>query len=250
MSEWDNPNNGNDDWYVDENEMAPNPDNIKEGIKKVDKKDNENDIKPVRLSKKKIVWILLIIIAIVFSVVAISPRWFKGEKSKNVGDYASTKIQQQQSSNSAMNSVDNGSNFSENQPVSGGVGIYSSGSSEVKNNSTSNSDSVSEESDNEGGNIKEEVNKDTKNDGLEKVEEPSLGELREVTAAVLSKNVFKMGKTYGYMIELVVVNNDKEIELNYFCPRKTYDALVIGDTVMVQYQSSEDGIISIASVSR
>ena len=266
MSDWDNPNNGNDDWYADmEEELAPMPDDVEqqdtEGNGTIPQ---EEEIKPVRLKKRGAMWVMIAGAVVVFIFAVMSVGWFDGEKSNNSDDFSSVEIQQQQTVNNGSNIVDNGTNFSGNQPVSGGVGISPSGESKVENNAVNNytvSNQVTESGEVEQSQQPvenapakvEENNAEVEeqgNSGLVSVSEPVLGELREVSAAVLSKNVYKVNRSYGYMIELVVVNNDKEIVLNYFCPRKTYDALRIGDTVRVQYQSSEDGTISIASVSR
>lgn len=260
MSDWDNPNNGNDDWY--------NEEPIMEDEIQFSEEDNQatetvqEDIKPVRLSKRKAVWFAISVVFIIMILSIISANLDEGKKAKNLNNSGSVEIQQQQIPNTTSNSVDKSNNFSENQVVSEGVGIYSTGDVKPEESGSRNNASTNESTDIEEPLLNEEqtsqveegveenANQGTES-GLVKVKEPTLGEVREVAGAVLSKNVFKMDRTYGYMIEFVVINNsNKEVILNYFCPRKTFDALTIGDPVKIQYQTSEDGTISIASVSR
>lgn len=252
MGDWDNPNNGNDNWYEDG--MAPMPENINQQNNNQEVQGSlDDDIKPVKLRKRYTSIILAIVGCIIFVVVVKSVGWFDGKKANNSDDFSSVEIQQQQTPNSGVNTVDKNSNFSENQPSSGGVGISSSGevnSQEISKNEVEESKEVVEESEKDVNVVKTDNLEGSSDLCLNKVEEPVLSELREVHAAVLSKNVYALNRSYGYMIELVVSNNGNDIVLNYFCPRKTYDALAVGDAVKIQYQSDENGIISIASVSR
>lgn len=253
MGDWDNPNNGNDNWYSEE-DMAPMPENINQQNTQQENHGNLNDdIKPVKLRKRYTSIILAIAGCIVFVVVVMSVGWFDGEKANNSDDFSSVEIQQQQTPNSGVNTVDKNSNFSENQTSSGGVGISSSGednTQEINRNEVAEPKENVEEPEKDVNVVNSGNLKSSSDLGLNKVEEPVLSELREVQAAVLSKNVYTLNRSYGYMIELVVSNNGSDIVLNYFCPRKTYDALSIGDAVKIQYQSDENGVISIASVSR
>lgn len=252
MGDWDNPNNGNDNWY--EEDMAPMPENInQQNSNKEVQGNSDDDIKPVKLRKIYTSIILAIAGCILFVVMVKSVGWFDGEKANNSDDFSSVEIQQQQIPNSGVNTVDKNSNFSENKPSSGGVGISSSGETntqETSRNEIADSKEVVEKYEKDVNNTNSGSLHSNSDLGLNKVEEPVLSELREVNAAVLSKNVYSINRSYGYMIELVVSNKGNDIVLNYFCPRKTYDALAIGDAVKIQYQSDESGVISIASVSR
>ena len=84
------------------------------------------------------------------------------------------------------------------------------------------------------------------------VSEPSLGEVGEVSSMISAKRVYKInGNSYVYGIELVVLRKDGDADkVMYFCPRGTYDALQVGDSVRISYQMDSEGSISIVSMSR
>lgn len=130
---------------------------------------------------------------------------------------------------------------------------------EVVNKSEKNNDTEEdfggfqdEDETNKGSNMNnnQQVNED--NHGLERVAEPSLSNAKTSTAMVSSKNVYKLNETsYAYAVNLVILTGENTtINVEYFCPRKTYDAIALGDSLNVEYQTDSFGLVSISSVSR
>ena len=116
-------------------------------------------------------------------------------------------------------------------------------------------DNKKESSKTEGS--KKEVNTTTEQSsvggaGFREVEAPKVGGSTEVSVMVSSKKSYLVGNGYYiYSISLVFPsNNDSLITVDYFCSRKVYDSLKIGDTVMADYSKDSKGYISINGISR
>lgn len=152
------------------------------------------------------------------------------------------------------------------------IGISSSGSvagsttEDVRENSEKttvsdgsvSSGSVQSSTGEENGSVTPEVTVEPKatpeasENDFHEVSEPSLGEVGEVSSMISAKRVYKInGNSYVYGIELVVLRKDGDADkVMYFCPRGTYDALQVGDSVRISYQMDSEGSISIVSMSR
>jgi hypothetical protein len=81
--------------------------------------------------------------------------------------------------------------------------------------------------------------------------EPALG--AEITSSGMVKGLYmyKIGGSYTYGVNLLLLTgNDSSIECYYFCPRKTYSALSIGDSLSVTYQQDSMGNVSVMSISK
>lgn len=89
-------------------------------------------------------------------------------------------------------------------------------------------------------------------EGLVQVAEPSLSKEEEANAMVVSKGIYLLkDKYYAYSVSLaILISSDNMETVEYFCPKKTYDALSSGDTVNVTYQWDNKGAISISTVSK
>lgn len=115
---------------------------------------------------------------------------------------------------------------------------------------------VSEEgkkSDTENSAKKEEPSLEEKGSGVgvfkEKV--PTLGENKVVNALVSSKKSYLVdGKFYTYTLSIVLPGNESYNIVDYFCPKKTYDAVKAGDTVKIDYQLDKSGAVSINFISK
>lgn len=82
-------------------------------------------------------------------------------------------------------------------------------------------------------------------------DEPSLGGNNSVNALVSSKKSYLVdGKSYAYSLSIVLPGKDNYNIVNYYCPKKTYDAISAGDTVKVDYQLDKNGAVSINFISR
>lgn len=81
--------------------------------------------------------------------------------------------------------------------------------------------------------------------------EPVLGESITVNALVSSKKSYLVdGKSYAYSIGVLLPNEDGYDIVNYYCPKKTYDAISSGESIKVDYQVDESGKVSINSISK
>ena len=83
------------------------------------------------------------------------------------------------------------------------------------------------------------------------IDEPSLGGNNSVNALVSSKKSYLVdGKSYAYSLSIVMPGKDNYNIVNYYCPKKTYDAVSAGDSVKVDYQVDKNGAISINFISK
>lgn len=106
------------------------------------------------------------------------------------------------------------------------------------NVNTSNSNGVSSNSTNS-------------NNSFIEIGEPVLGESITVNALVSSKKSYLVdGKSYAYSIGVLLPNEDGYDIVNYYCPKKTYDAISSGESIKVDYQVDESGKVSINSISK
>ena len=88
--------------------------------------------------------------------------------------------------------------------------------------------------------------------GLEVVSvEPVLGAEVETSGIVSGMSMYRVGSSYTYGVNIILVTgNDANVECSYFCPRNTYSALEVGDSLVVKYQMDSMGNVSISSISR
>ena len=88
--------------------------------------------------------------------------------------------------------------------------------------------------------------------GLETVSvEPVLGAEVETSGIVSGMSMYRVGSSYTYGVNIILVTgNDANVECSYFCPRNTYSALEVGDSLVVKYQMDSMGNVSISSISR
>lgn len=121
-----------------------------------------------------------------------------------------------------------------------------SGNKEVSNNDNINK---KEEPNNDSINGKD-VNTTSESTTLVKVDEPSLNKMESTKVLVSSKGVFKLDNIYLYSLGLIFPKETGEgySIINYYCSKKTYDAISKGDTVIVNYQLDGKNNISISSI--
>lgn len=127
----------------------------------------------------------------------------------------------------------------------------------VKEGENSNLDEVGDSTDSADTKLeKGSPSKDDKNieDGsnlFKVVEEPTLGGSTVVDALVSGKQSYMVEeKSYAYSIGLIIPNGGNYNIINYYCPKKTYDAVKVGESVKVDYQLDSNNIISILSISK
>lgn len=78
--------------------------------------------------------------------------------------------------------------------------------------------------------------------------EPSLSKLYEAKGIVSSKKVYKVGNSYVYCLNVAMLSGDGTVNIQYFCARKPYDQVFVGQSFTVQYQVDSENNISIYSL--
>lgn len=253
--DWNNENNGNENWYQEEG-------NFQEDIQNSDINNKQDEIKPVNLPKKKTMIFAIAFFLTLMLVSIVGTKACSMGTSKKSSNSVSIENTVTDKTDTAQNTVENQSENLENQGVSIGVGNSSSEksvSSEKEEVVKENSIGVQEETVQKEDNI--EHKEDTKEGSIEEdsyslnvseVSEPVLGDVLDSSAMVLSKKIYSVNnESYAYAVNLaLLIGSDETVTVRYFCPKKTYDALGMGDNVVVQYQVDSSGIISIGSVSK
>lgn len=82
---------------------------------------------------------------------------------------------------------------------------------------------------------------------LSECNDPTFGKVQNASATVIEKTVLECDTSYIYRVTL---KSEAIGEYYYFCPRKTYDNLVVDDFVTVEYQIGEDSKISVCSITK
>ena len=143
------------------------------------------------------------------------------------------------------------SSNAENSPLNG----INNGVEEDEKADKGNSAEKVETNNGVSSNNKEESNKggtfDLSDISLEKIEEPILKENQQIDALIAGKDSFILnGQSYAYSISIIFPRDGEYEIVNYFCPKKTYDAVNTGESIKVDYQLDESGKISITSISK
>ena len=237
----------------------------------------ENDVTPVSLSKK-MVGVVIIIILVLFIIVLVALQSCSVEREVKYSPVSPTpEIGISNTSETSGNGGEVESEFNENTvdfgSSSGSSGENAnsgetSGSDLEEDTDSTESSTVSEDSHSSEASVggKEETTdmgtsssdgestegNNMSGEGITEVAEPVLGEVYETTGMVSSKKIYNVNNnSYAYVVSLVLLTGENETtSVEYFCPRKTFDALNTADSVVVQYQVDSNGIVSIASVSR
>lgn len=121
---------------------------------------------------------------------------------------------------------------------------------EVSNKNSVNSDDFKSQ-DNNVDYVKSDSNDDTKNTLLE-VEEPELGDVVSSDALISSKKVYIIGNSYVYSLGILIPKENEEGYniVSYYCPKKTYSVVNVGESIKVSYQTDNKGLVSIVSISK
>ena len=116
------------------------------------------------------------------------------------------------------------------------------------NKSNENTDNQDENNTSTGANTSDESN--SQSNTLQVVEVPELGEIKESSVLVSGKTAYMLDDVYTYSLSLIFPDGDNYDIVKYMCSKKTYDGVNQGETVNVTYQTDENGIISISSISK
>ena len=206
----------------------------------------EMEVEPVQLSKKTTGLILVLIILVIIIICCIIKD---GSNRKNIPKATQTnkveKVQSENSNSSSSNmggsDLENVGNSSENLSVSPTLTVEANS----VENSVSSQIANAEISDKtvtvpEGGSAE-----------FVKTSEPILGDSFQTKGIIKNRTVYSLGNSYVYGIEiLIILDNGMDTTCSYFCPKNTYSALTVGDTVYVTYQCDNLGNISINTISK
>lgn len=240
MEDWSNPNNDNDDWYSELD--------LSSGAGDGENTTQDEEVKPVKIGKKGVVIVCVAFFIVLFIVSVLSVGWFSGGKSRDKG--------------SVENTVDSGVDEVNNSASSAdGVAISSTGGASPVEN-TENAENAVESASGDSGSLADSMYYDPSKlesgsveessgeirNVLVPVKEPVLDEVYAMEAVIEAKNVYRVGSSYVYSVNMSIEGLENHI--GYYCPRKTYDALVVGDIVSVEFQMDNNDTVSVVSVSK
>lgn len=229
----------------------PNTEEINENQQSQQEQQEED--KPIVLSKIKtglifIAFLLIIaIIIMTFKSCSLSRKVNSSQKVQN------EQVATDSDKNSITSTGEEDTKKLENtsgQEVSGSVGVDNSNAENILDNN----ENTEIEGDNTQSSSSTESTIDI-NDGdiiLKEVSEPQLSKNLQSTAVVSSKSMYISNtNSYVYQVSFLLLLDDDDYQtVSYYCPKTTYDALIKGDSVNIEYQLDSTGIISISSVSR
>lgn len=196
--------------------------------------EQQQDIKPVKLSIKGTVGIAIGLFVLLFIIVIIVNSCSVSKSVNSGQDVQSTQTVNTEAPESTSNTVFQGSNNTENEPNNKG-----SVSAPVENSTSGNNASSNE---NQSPAVKD--------DGFTEVASPELSDVKSAYGMVIGKHIYKKDDAYIYGVSLSVIINDQSVSALYFCPRKTFNELNSGDSLTVTYQLDSAGAVSIYSISK
>lgn len=214
------------------------------------------NVKPVKMGKGKVLILcLVVIILLIFILVFIDGIGVK----KNMGGTAQSDEAVNATNQSSQQVVENGGDVSSEIPDNSGVqGEGMSTSSENINNAENQggvNEGIGTAENNElvQGEVVEEkeITEEQKAEFEDLTVEPQLGAEITVTGMVKGKSMYRVYNSYTYGINIVLITgDDNSVECTYFCPKKTADALAIGDSLNVIYTMDSVGNVCVVSISK
>lgn len=210
------------------------------------------DVKPVKLSKGKVTVIVVVFVLLVLFILKVLDGVHLTRAVDTTGQTQEVQMSTEQiESVHIENSTEVSTKTDDFSTVSSEV---SGSSSEVSNNV--NNSTIADESKGsvvEGSVVTPEpvVVEEKSVANFEVVsQEPVMGSEVQVNGIVKGISMYKVGESYTYGVNLIlVVGNDENLECTYFCPKKTADALGIGMSLVVSYQCDSVGNICVVSIS-
>ena len=211
---------------------------------------NEEEVEPVKLGKKKTGFICAIVIFCVI-IICITIRGCSVTKEvKNPSSSSDATITQEgSSSNSSINVEDTEVKNSEKSSSSTESSSSSSKESTTSKSEGNNSDSTVVEKPVVDSPSKENTN--SRESTLKVADSAILGSAVDTTGIISGKTTYLMGTSYLYEVSIVVVTGNNESAIcKYYCPKNTFDALSMGDSLSVTYQADSTGNTSISTISK
>lgn len=216
--------------------------------------EKEEEIEPVKLTKKAttaiciILVVFLIIVLICFRGCSITK---KVENPSNPTDTVTTV--QENNSSIATNGGDSSEKIEEKTSDSKDTESSSSKKSNSSEKEEVDKEVVVPEKNSEVPSkteTKAEVNESTTFSNLKEVGEPVLNDVINATGLISSKQVYQLEDTYVYGVKIITLQGEENVICRYFCPKKTWDALNMGDSVNISYQMDSLGNTSVISISK
>lgn len=210
------------------------------------------DVKPVKLGKGKVLFLLIaVIIVVILILVLVTEMGITRNDGSSAQNNNPQNSVQENTSSGNENVGDTGMENSDFSGISGEAGSSSYGNI---------NDVISEGTGLEGGKtalIEGEVVVEKDRVAEDKAEfehlmvEPNLGAEITVSGIVKGKSMYRVGDSYTYGVRLILVTgNGVDLDCTYFCPKKTADALEVGDSLNVIYRCDSVGTVCVVSISR
>lgn len=211
-----------------------------------------DEVKPVKLSKGKVTIIVVVFVLLVLFILKVLDGVHLTRAVDTTGQ-----TQEVQAPTEQIESVpiENGTEVSTKPDDFSTVSSEVSGSSAEVSNNVNNSTVIdgNQGSVVEGAIVTPEpvIAEEKSEANFEAVtQEPVMGAEVQVNGIVKGISMYKVGDSYTYGVNLIlVVGNDENLECTYFCPKKTADALGIGMSLVVSYQCDSVGNICVVSIS-
>lgn len=210
------------------------------------------EVQPVKLSKGKVLFLLIaVIVGVILVLILVSEMGISrvdgtsGQNSnpQNTGNAASSAGIQNAGDTSHKNSDFSGVSGEVSSGASGDINYGVSGEVSGDSGKMSLID---------GSIVDEKVRENEERAEFEYLSvEPNLGAEITVSGMVKSKLMYRVGDSYTYGVGLILVTgNGVNVECTYFCPKKTADALGVGDSLNVTYCCDSVGTVCVVSISR
>lgn len=212
---------------------------------------DSSNVEPVKLGRLATTAILIVGVVIVIIILLT----IKSCSLERVGSNTNSSVQRENASfiepeNRVEYSSSEGMISFENVVDSSTI-FYDSESFLEEVESTSSEKSKSEKISNaEAPSIASTVEGSNNNDDLFEVAEPSLSSELQSKGIVIAKHSYLYKGSYVYGISISMLIGETSETVQYFCPKKTYDALNSMDTVNIVYQLDSSGNISVMTISK
>lgn len=202
---------------------------------------SEVDVKPVKLSRMATAGILIaglfIILIIIITIHSCSLEKKVNTSPSSEGTVSVTEVVTEE----VQNQGEVSSKIDENSAVSNEVAPTSNEESSMVDSGVNN-----ETTNNSYTGTNSTVSENT----LNEVVLPAFGNSLQSKGIVVSKHSYTYQGSYVYGVSISVLVGENTQTVQYFCPKKTYDALSSTDTVTVEYQQDSAGNVSINSISK
>lgn len=216
-----------------------NNDNDNKEVEYTDSEKGSNDVKPVKLSRFATTAILSVGIILVI-IILLTIKSCSIEKVDTNGI---------ESSISVNSSIEESKSLTENSLIVSEIESSLSNvvSTPVESSKVEEFSEISKEI-SQTSFVDSEISSNT--DVLTEIAIPELSPDKTTSGIVIGKHSFMYKGSYIYNIVVSMLINESTQSIQYFCPKKTFDALNSADTLSITYQYDSNGVISITSIAK